>query len=316
MFSIIIPTYNRSGILSRTLHEYLKQTLPSLIEELIIIDDGSTDNTKSLVKDFIKISPIKTFYIYQENKGPAEARNKGIRYASGEILLITGDDIVPSPRMVEEHYITHKIYGFDPKVSILGKTVWPQNVRVTPFMNHIQDNGLQFGYSLIKDENNVPFNFFYTSNISLNRKFLMEDKLFDTDFPYAAWEDIELGYRLMRRGMRIVYNKNAIGYHHHHVSFASFRRREKLCGYSAYIFYKKHPELKEFLGLNNSLSWSPLFEVSMKIKEMFCMLTDNLSLAFPDIYDEVMDYYYKKGLKKGIEDSIKNAINFIESPQD
>jgi glycosyltransferase involved in cell wall biosynthesis len=312
VFSIIIPTYNRSDVLSRTLHEYLKQTSLSLIKELIVIDDGSTDNTKSLVEDFIKSSPIKTSYIYQKNKGPAEARNKGIRSASGDILLITGDDIVPSPRMVEEHYLTHKIHSFDPKVSILGKTIWPPSERVTPFMSHIQENGLQFGYSLIEDKNNVPFKFFYTSNISLNREFLIEDKLFDTDFPYAAWEDIELGYRLMRRGMRIVYDKNAIGYHHHRVSFASFRRREELCGYSAYIFFKKHPELKEFLGLNNSLSWSPFFEASIKIMEIICLLADNnLSLAFPNIYDQIMEYYYKKGLKKGLEN-----LNFVEFRQD
>ena len=302
MISIIIPTYNRSDTLRQTLHGYLKQTSLALIKELVIVDDGSTDDTRSVVKDFIMISPITTYYIYQENQGPAEARNKGIRAASGIILLITGDDIVPDPKLVEEHYKTHKIYNFNSKVAVLGKTIWPPGVKITPFMNHIQENGLQFGYSLIEDKSNVPFTFFYTSNISLNREFIAEDKLFDTNFLYAAWEDIELAYRLMKRGMRIVFNKDAIGYHYHRISFSSFRKRQELCGYSACIFYEKHPELAELLGINNPIDQSALRKILIKLMETFCLFTEkNLPKGFPSIYDQVMSYYYKKGLGKGLK---------------
>ena len=280
-----------------TLNAYLKQTLLDHIKEIIIVDDGSTDNTRSVIKDFKEKSPIQILYFYQENKGPAQARNKGINAASGDILLITGDDVVPDPRIVEEHYLTHKKHGFNSNISCLGKTIWPADKKVTPFMAHIQERGLQFGYSIIKDENDVQFNFFYTSNISVQRNFLLEDKLFDTEFPYAVWEDIELGYRLKKRGLQIIYNKNAIGYHHHNIYFASFRKRQELCGYSAHIFYNKHPELRDFLAINSSKNQNPIAQLNVKIAEMFCLFAEKcLPMSFPGLYDLVMGYYYNKGV--------------------
>ena len=280
-----------------TLNAYLKQTLIDQIKEIIIVDDGSTDETRSVINNFCKKSPIQILYFYQENKGPAQARNKGIYAASGDILLITGDDVVPDSRMVEEHYLTHKKHDFNSNISCLGKTIWPTDKKVTPFMAYIQEMGLQFGYSIIIDENDVQFNFFYTSNISVQRNFLLEDKLFDTEFPYAVWEDIELGYRLKKRGLQIVYNKNAIGYHHHDIYFASFRKRQELCGYSAHIFYNKHPELGDFLGINTSKNHNPIVQLNVKLAEMFCLFADKcLPMSFPSFYDLVMGYYYTKGI--------------------
>ena len=94
----------------------------------------------------------------------------------------------------------------------------------------------------------MPFNFFYTSNVSLPRELLLEAGLFDTSFPHAAWEDIEVAYRLMQRGMRMLYRPEAVARHHHDITFASFRRRQEKAGEAAAIFYRKHPELGDFLG--------------------------------------------------------------------
>lgn len=306
-FSIIIPTYNRSNILKLTLNGYLKQTSLDCIKEIIIVDDGSTDDTRFVVNDFCEKSSIPVSYFYQDNKGPAEARNKMICAASGDILLITGDDIVPDSRMIAEHYLTHKRHDFNSNVSCLGKTIWPIDKNVTPFMEYIQEMGLQFGYSLISDENDVPFNFFYTSNISAHRDFLKKGKLFDTDFPYAVWEDIELSYRLKKRGLQIVYNKNAIGYHHHDISFASFRKRQERCGYAAHIFYNKHPELKEFLAIYSYKNHNPIVQLNVKLVEMFCLFAEKcLPMSFPSFYNLIMDHYYKKGvIKYGRDSSIK-----------
>lgn len=299
MFSIIIPTYNRADVIELTLNGYLDQTCRKLIREIIVIDDGSTDDTKSKVKCISKESPIKITYLFQENKGPAEARNKGIHSASGDILLITGDDIVPHPDMIKEHFTKHKSYNFDDNISVLGHTVWPEDMKVTPFMEHIQEMGLQFGYSIIPDENDVPFNFFYTSNISLHRDFFFGDKLFDTDFPFAAWEDIEFAYRLKKRGLRIVYNSRALGYHQHRISYASFRERQKKCGYAAGIFYMKHPELGDFLGINAGKKQSLLSELGLNLIDMFCLFADkHFAKAYPRFYDITMNYYYKKGIEQ------------------
>ncbi len=203
MFSIIIPTYNRSDNLKQTLEGYIQQSVPKMIKEIIVVDDGSDEKNRlhntEIVRNIRDKSKFKIIYKYQDNNGPSEARNNGIVDTSGEYILITGDDIVPHKNMVEEHYLYHKNYNFSRNVCVLGRVNWPTNNRISHFMDYINEMGLQFGYSIINDEKDVPFTFFYTSNISLNRNFLLEDKLFDTDFPYAAWEDIEFSYRLKKR---------------------------------------------------------------------------------------------------------------------
>src|SRR3954452_11080156 len=116
-------------------------------------------------------------------------------------------------------------------------------------MDYINDYGLQFGYKLIKDGDLVPYNFFYTSNISIDRQLLV-DHPFDTTFPSAAWEDIELAYRLNELGLKIRYNAKAVTRHHHPMTIDSFARRQYTVGKSGAIFYQKHPELGHFLGVH------------------------------------------------------------------
>jgi glycosyltransferase involved in cell wall biosynthesis len=307
MFSIIIPTYNRSDILQHTIDAYLGQSATYLIDEIIIIDDGSDEKQRLKNEDIANAAkkkaefPVK--YLCQDNKGPAEARNKGIGIAQGEIILFTGDDIVPHRNMVKEHFFYHKKSDMMEHVCVLGYSVWPQEIAVTPFMLHIQENGLQFGYSIIPCENDVPFNFFYTSNVSLHREFLLKERQFDTDFPYAVWEDIELAYRLKKRGMIMVYNKNAIGYHYHPTTFASFRQRQERSGYAAYVFYKKYPELKKFLNMDKAGEYHPGAGLTNTVREWYCLLADRYSLSIHvRNYDKVLEQYYIRGIKKYLDE--------------
>ena len=144
-------------------------------------------------------------------------------------MLFLGDDTVPERALLAVHERAHA-EPRDFPVAVLGYTTWPRERRVSPFLHHINEYGLQFGYALIEDPEAVPFNFFYTSNISLERSLLEREGLFDTTFPHAAWEDIEISYRLAQRGMKIVYRPAAVARHHHDITFASFRRRQEKAG--------------------------------------------------------------------------------------
>lgn len=320
-FTVVIPTYNRWPILELNLKGFLGQNAFDRIKEIIIIDDGSTDEPGSSLHELIRSTFLPIHILHQVNKGPAAARNLGIQKALGEILFFTGDDIIPDKNLIKQHFDSHQRNHFNAHIAVLGKTVWPPHDRITPFMNYIQEKGFQFGYSLIKDENNVPFNFFYTSNISIHRDFLLKGKsFFDTDFPYAAFEDVDLAYRLKKRELRIVYNREAVGYHHHPVSVASFRKRQELSGYSAYIFFMKHPELDAFLGIRAAEKASILFDIAAKGVEPFCLLADKfLPFAIPVFYELVMQYYYKKGIRKykqmllSSKDPLKKYMKEIDS---
>jgi len=88
-FSIILPTYNRAGFLSKAIESVRYQTYKDW--ELIIVDDGSTDDTKHIVQEFIKHDK-RIKYIYQENAERSAARNKGIEDAKGEFICFLDSD--------------------------------------------------------------------------------------------------------------------------------------------------------------------------------------------------------------------------------
>jgi len=85
--SIIIPTYNRAELLPRTIKSILNQTLQNF--EILLVDDGSTDNTKHVIKN-LKTKKIR--YFYQNNKGPAAARNLGIKQSQGNYIAFMDSD--------------------------------------------------------------------------------------------------------------------------------------------------------------------------------------------------------------------------------
>ncbi len=295
MISIIIPTYNRSSTLNKTLSAYYK--LKEFFFEIIIVDDGSTDNTEEMVHVFILNHPdMKLKYRKKTNSGPGVARNVGIDEVTTRLVLITGDDIIPSESLLKEHILTHQNYQYSRNIAVLGKTVWISDIKITPFMNYIQEYGLQFGYSLIKHNDIVPFNFFYTSNISLNTSCLLRNK-FDETFPFAAWEDTELGYRLAQKGLKIIYNEKALAYHDHNINILSFCERQIKCGYSSGIFSELHPELKNFLKITDTLKPDGIRKtlLVLVLKYLFSFTDRFLNwISFREV-DTIMNYYYKKG---------------------
>jgi glycosyltransferase involved in cell wall biosynthesis len=248
-FSVVIPTFERPDTLFSVLDALGRQKDPPGFE-VLVVDDGSRDDTREKLGRYRPSYPFRFFS--QENAGPAAARNRAILEARHEVILFLGDDTVPEPGLLAVHAGIHAEKRSYP-VAVLGYTTWPRERRISPFLHHINEYGLQFGYGLIENPDAVPFNFFYTSNISLERALLVKAGLFDTTFPHAAWEDIEIAYRLMKMGLRILYRAQAVARHYHDITFASFRRRQEKAGEAAAIFYAKHPELGDFLGVPQAI---------------------------------------------------------------
>ena len=106
--SVIIPTYNRVEIVPKCIESLEAQSLDKSEFEVIIVDDGSTDRTGDVVSGIQASTKMVIHYIFQENKGPAGARNTGIKRAKGEVIWITGDDYVSDPQCLKEHLEWHE----------------------------------------------------------------------------------------------------------------------------------------------------------------------------------------------------------------
>jgi glycosyltransferase involved in cell wall biosynthesis len=293
-FSVVIPTYNRLDMLVRVLDALERQSdAPPF--EVIVIDDGSRDDTARVMAARRGIT-----FRSQPNGGPGPARNHGVSLATGKIVVFIGDDTVPEPEFLAEHARVHRTSGDDPLVAALGYTGWPREERVTAFMDYINDYGLQFGYKLIQDGETVPFNFFYTSNISIDRELLAAHP-FDTTFPSAAWEDIELAYRLDALGLKIRYTARAVTRHHHPMSVDSFARRQYTVGKSGAIFFEKHPELGHFLGVYELRERTLASERHLSWLRRRARLGEKFRpLARARVFETLMREHYLRGLRDGL----------------
>jgi glycosyltransferase involved in cell wall biosynthesis len=300
--SVVIPTYNRLDMLLRVLDALdAQQGAPEF--EIIVVDDGSADETRRALEKRASGrrpgSPVSTFRS-QPNGGPGRARNHGVSLATGKFVVFIGDDTVPESRFVAEHARVHRESDDDPLLACLGYTGWPRRGRVTAFMDYINDYGLQFGYKLIRDGAIVPFNFFYTSNISIERQLLAEHP-FDTTFPAAAWEDIELAYRLDAHGLKIRYNAAAVTRHYHPMTIDSFAKRQYTVGKSGAIFFGKHPELGHFLGVHELETRKLADEAEVARLRRKARMGERFRIfAKNQVFETLMREHYLRGLREGL----------------
>ncbi len=292
-FSVVIPTWNREDSLRRVLFALARQQdAPPF--EVIVVDDGSTDGTPGLLARACGL-PLRT--LRQPNRGPAAARNRGVAAAQGALVAFLGDDTVPEPGWLATHAEAHA--GLGPTDAVLGRVDWPLAPPPSAFLHYINEYGAQFGFALIDDPEEVPFNFLYTSNLSLPRTLLGEEP-FDVSFPHAAWEDVELAWRLKKRGLRLRYRPGARVIHHHPTSLQSFLARMERVGEAGARFAELHPELEGFLGLPLRPRRDALLAPLCALAVAVCARLEPLPWALPGVWEGLIRHAYRRGLGRGL----------------
>lgn len=249
-FSIVIPTYNRSEKLGASLQALFDQQYDTSQYEILVIDDGSQDDTQEVLQKLAKKSPVPLKVFHQPNSGQGVARNNGIEAALGEIVLFLGDDIIATPDLLKEHDRVHHAH-LEENAACLGFITWHPKLSVSPLMRFMERGGVilgrfgghQFAYDLLRGKSTADHRFFYTSNISLKKNLLQRFK-FDPWLSGYGWEDIELGYRLTKNAaLTIYYAPQAIAYHDHMMTERDFVNRMRAIGKSSHPFHRKYPEL-------------------------------------------------------------------------
>jgi GT2 family glycosyltransferase len=233
-----MPTYNRGAVLGQCLQALADACNEPIVEhiEVIVVDDGSTDDSWKQVAELSESFPVSLRYLRQENQGPASARDLGAREAHGDILWFIGDDIFIQPETVFTHLDIHRRAPNDQIIGVLGPVMWHPSLTITPFMRWWER--YRFKYPA-PDVDPIPFWCFYTSNVSVPRDIFLECGGFDEEFPYAAYEDTELAYRLNQKGLRVVYAPKALAYHYHPTDLASASKQIEVLGRSYEMFVRK-----------------------------------------------------------------------------
>lgn len=237
--SVVIPTYRRPELLRRCLTSLAAQTVPADTFEVVVVDDGSGDETAEVLAAFQ--DRVRGF-TQPKNAGPAAARNRGITEARADLVLFLDDDIAAAPDLLSTHLALHAAAA-DPLLGVLGRVDWSPELTVTPFMSWLDRSGLQFGYDTWLREGPIdpPYAAFYTANLSMHRTALTDVGGFDERFPYAAFEDMELAFRLAERGFRLDYRPAARAFHTRAMELRGFCERMSKVGESAELLRRAAP---------------------------------------------------------------------------
>jgi GT2 family glycosyltransferase len=189
-------TYNRAALLERVLEACFEQTVAPDSYEVVLVDDGSRDNTAAVIARMRAQASCAFTVVSQENAGLARARNVGIERSRGERIIFIDDDVLPTPAFVEEHL---RMHDTTPDAIIRGAVINTASFDVLP--------------PPIWSLKNYSGNYFWTSNVSLPRATLERAGRFTETFREYGWEDIELGLRLRALGVRSFFNRYAVAYH-------------------------------------------------------------------------------------------------------
>ncbi|HIH72978.1 MAG: Glycosyl transferase [Thermococcales archaeon 44_46] len=202
--SIAVPTYNRKKKLQQCLKALVNQNYPKERYEIIVVDDGSTDGTYEFLQE--KRKEIQNLRVLrQQNKGPAAARNLGIKNARGEIIFFVDDDVIVPNNWIREFL---NVFSKYPEVvAVSGYVEAPEEILKKNIFARYEAYMSRLAYNMPRTIYIGSFETFggATCNVAYKREVLEEVGGFDETFPVAAGEDADLKLRIALKGYKFAF---------------------------------------------------------------------------------------------------------------
>jgi serine acetyltransferase/GT2 family glycosyltransferase len=236
--SVVIATYNRQDLLRRLLQQLDAQTIDPSSFEVVVVDDGSSEDTRD------KLADLSTRYARrierQDNAGAAAARQRGVELARGAVIVFLDDDMQVKPDFLQKHLDKHDL----PNTVVLGRLRPDSKVAEMPLFERFYARVMASQNDEFAGGKPVRGHNIYTGNLSLPRPLFLEAGGFDPTF--RALEDEELGVRLEKVGARFVFANDAESVHGSDwTSMKKWMERAYRDGVYQTKLAKKHPDMPE-----------------------------------------------------------------------
>jgi len=203
--SVVIPAFNAAATVPLVLRALQNQDFRDF--EVILVDDASTDDTRSIAEKNagnLELRIIRNF----TNQGRAITRNLGVGQSHGEIIILLDSDIEIAPNYISAHLRLHESL---PRAVGIGALRYPPHLAKRALARYYISRGgarMRLGQPL-------PGKYFVSGLASFSRALFEEEGGFDERFQTYGSEDLELGLRFYAAGAKIQYLPKAVGYHHH-----------------------------------------------------------------------------------------------------
>jgi glycosyltransferase involved in cell wall biosynthesis len=225
--SVVIPAYNAERTIGEAVVQSLSQTKGSLQVELIVVDDGSTDDTAAIAES------AGATVIRQQNAGPAAARNRGWQSATGKFICFTDSDCIPTAGWLEnllDGFTDSQVGAVAGSYEVANPSSWlarwvhqeimERHKRMPPFIQ-------AFG----------------SYNVAIPRHVLQATGGFNPVYRRASGEDNDLSYRIIKKGWRIAFRPRAKVAHYHPEKLWKYLKEQYRHGFWRAKLYKDHPDM-------------------------------------------------------------------------
>lgn len=263
--SVVIPSYNSAKTVPLTIEALLNQSYPAGNLEIIVVDDGSRDDTGEKVKGY----PIK--YIYQENAGPATARNLGWHAASGEIICFTDADCVP-----EKDWVAKLVRSYNsPQIGAVGGSYGIAN-QANLLADCIYEEIIFRHLKMPKYPRALG-----SYNLSVKKNVLEETGGFNQAYQMASAEDNDLSYEILKKGYLLAFDRQIKVNHFHPENLFRYLRSQFWHGFWRVKLYKDHPDMSCGDDYSDVLDYlQPVFSLGILFLSPFILFVPLLRFFF------------------------------------